>query len=456
MKPAEFERIIIKALFVNESVKTKVLPTLSTDWFFDLDNKMIVERILDYNTKYGRMPNVIEMNRLITDDGTLKIFLETMKIPDEEVNTEFILAEIEEYVRKRLLYNQALNISSYVTGGEREDKNKANSFADNVADAETFTFDTNIGFDFFNDPKRLYEDANIHERILNCGVKTLNDMIGGGFHEKSLTLVMSGTNVGKTLIMCSLATNFVMNGYNVLYVTFEDPENKIAGRIAQNMFDITQQQYRQMSKEDFAKAFMKSKTKLRDNRLIIKEFPEYSTNAMKIRGLIKDLEEKQKFKPDVLFIDYIGCMIPNGKFNSNLNTNTILLMVAMQVRAVAMEFGIPVISASQANRGGNGVAEIALTDVADSFGQNMKADAVFGVTQPEEMAEQNLYNIKLLKTRYGAPLNNRPMVTRIGVDKEKQRIFDIDYGEIKKNAINIFSSGQEDKNDKLLDEIEFV
>lgn len=439
-KPSDFERIILKALFVNEGVRSKVLPMLSCDWFFDVDDKMIADRILDYNTRFGRLPNVIEMKRLITDEATLKIFEETMAIPDEEVNTEFILEEIEEYVRRRLLYNQAVKITSYVTNGTSNTDGKSECFADNVSDAESFSFDTNIGFDFFNDPQRLYEDANIHEKIYNCGVDTLNDMIGGGFHEKSLTLIMAGTNVGKTLIMCSLAKNFVMNGHNVLYVTFEDPENKIASRVAQNMFDITQRQYRQMTKENFAKAFQVAKSKLHGNRLVIKEFPEYSTNAMKIRSLIKELDEKQGFKPDVLFIDYIGCMVPNGRFNPNMNSNTLLLTVAMQVRALGMELGIPVISASQANRGGNGVAEIALTDVADSFGQNMKADAVFGVTQPDEMKEQNLYIVKLLKTRYGAPLNGRPILTRIGVDTEKQRIYDIDIADQNNQASNIFTT----------------
>lgn len=446
MKPADFERIIIKALFVNDDVRTKVLPSLTCDWFFDVDNKMIVEKIIDYNARFGRLPNVIEMRRLVADEAALNVFEDIMNIPDNEVNTEYILEEIEDFVRRKLLYNQAVKITSFVTGGNSSENNNAagSSFADDVSDAESFSFDTNIGFDYFNNPQRLYEDANVHERILNCGVATLNDMIGGGFHEKSLTLFMAGTNVGKTLIMTSLATNFVMCGQNVLYVTFEDPENKIASRIAQNMFDITQQQYRQMSRDDFVKAFTKAKSKLNGNRLIIKEFPEYSTNALKIRSLIKELKEKQDFVPDVLFIDYIGCMVPNGRYNPNMNSNTLLLTVAMQVRALGMELGIPVISSSQANRGGNGVAEIALTDVADSFGQNMKADAVFGITQTEEMKEQGLYTVKLLKTRYGAPLNNRPTLTHIGVNTEKQRIFDIDLMNSQQQAANIFTKANTD------------
>lgn len=194
MKPADFERIIIKALFVNDDVRTKVLPSLTSDWFFDVDNKMIAEKIIDYNTRFGRMPNVIEMRRLIDDETALKIFETAMDIPDDEVNTEYILEEIEDFVRRKLLYNQAVKITSFVSGGNFSEHSNAagNSFADDVSDAESFSFDTNIGFDYFNNPQRLYEDANVHERILNCGVATLNDMIGGGFHEKSLTLFMAG------------------------------------------------------------------------------------------------------------------------------------------------------------------------------------------------------------------------------------------------------------------------
>lgn len=230
------------------------------------------------------------------------------------------------------------------------------------------------------------------------------------------------TNIGKTLIMCALTTNFVMHGYRVLYVTFEDSENKIATRIAQNMFDITQQQYKVMSRDDFAKAFTKAKSIAGGDKLVIKEYPEGTVNALQIEALIKDLKDKKKFVPDVLVVDYIGCMIPNGKPNPNLNSNSLLTLAAQQIRALGMKYGFPVISASQTNRGGYNTAEISLSDAADSFGQNMKADAVFAVTQTPEMKDQGMYNVQLLKTRYG---NQRGQFVTIGVDVEKQRIFDL-------------------------------
>lgn len=446
MNTTDFENVIIKALFANETVKNKVLPELQSSWFFDFDNKQIIEKIIDFNTKFGKMPNVLETRRMLSDETVLSAFDSCMMIKDEEVNTEFIIEEIEEFVRRKLLYNTSEEIVKYCKTGT-----SSGSFSDKISDAEGFSFDTNIGFSFFEDPRRLYEDANVHEKIYHTGLKTIDDLIGGGFHEKSLNLILASTNIGKTLIMCSLATNLIMSGYNVLYVTFEDNENKIASRIAQNMFDVTQEQYKKMSLEEFGKAYKNAMTKLKDNKLIIKEFPEGSSSALTIKTLMKELKEKKNFIPDVLFIDYIGCMVPNGRQNPNMNTNTILMLVAAQVRSIGMELGIPVISASQTNRGGYGMSEINLDDVSDSFSSTMKADAIFGFTQSEEFKEQGLYSVKLLKTRYG---NKRGTITSIGVNVEKQRIFDVtNYSG--NQTVNIFDSTDDDKKDSGI-EIDFT
>lgn len=433
MKQNEFERVIIKALYSNTAVCSKVLPELKSTWFFDIDCKMIAEHILNFNTKFSRMPNVLESKKLMSDDTVLACFEECMKIDDDEVNTDYILSEIEEFVRKKLMYNASENIQRYVTQGIQP----IGSFSDALADAESFSFDTNIGFDFFGDAQRLYEDANTKEKIFKTGVKTLDEMLFGGVREKTLTLIMSATNVGKTLMMCSLTTNFIQNGYKVLYVTFEDSENKIATRIAQNMFDVTQQQYKSMSREEFGKAFTFARKKCGGNNLRIKEYPEGTVNAMQLKSLLKDLDEKQRFIPDIILIDYIGCMIPNGKPNPSLGINYVLKAVAEQVRSVSMETGIPIISASQTNRGGYGVTEISLSDAADSFSQNMKADAVIGVTQSAEFKEQGMYSVQLLKTRFG---NNKGQVSILGVDIEKQRIYDMNNNNHQQAQTNVFDA----------------
>jgi replicative DNA helicase len=451
MTTQEFEKVIIKALYANQSICSKVLPELTDKWFSEYDTKQIVNKIIEFNTKYSNLPNAIELKRMITDEKTLKVFDDVLAIDDNQVNTPYLMGEIEEFVRKKLLLNQATKIQQYANGGVQKE-----SFTDNIADAEAFTFDDNIGFDFFTEAQRLYEDANTKEVIFKSGLKTLDDLIGGGFHEKSLSLIMSSTNVGKTLIMCALTTNFVLHGYRVLYVTFEDSENKIATRIAQNMFDITQSQYKVMSRDDFAKAFTKAKSIAGGDKLIIKEYPEGTVNALQIEALIKDLKDKKKFVPDVLVVDYIGCMIPNGKPNANLNTNTTLQLVAAQTRALAQVHGFPIISGLQANSGGNGIAELSLSDVADSFASTMKADAIFGVTQPDEFQQQNVYCMKLLKTRYGG--KNRGATFLVGVDTEKQRIYDVAQDKVANDTVNIFDSQPISKNDGSveLDEIDYL
>lgn len=440
MKSAEFERIIIKALYVNQEVRSKVLPYLDNKWFFDVDNKIIVDDILKFTSSFNTMPSVIETKRMITDDQTCGVFDLIMDIKDEEVQSEYILSEIEEFVRRKLIYRACEGGMKYVTTGEKI----SGSISDAMVEAESFTFNANLGFDFFSDPDRLYEDANTKERLWNTGIAAINDILVGGIHEKSLNLFMAPTNIGKTLIMCSLATNMVLNGNNVLYLTFEDPENKIAARIAQNMFNVTQQEFKAMSRENFYKAFSGIHSKIK-SRLMIREMPEYSVNALQINALLKELKEKKGFTPDVVFIDYIGCMIPNGKPNANLNTNTTLQLIAAQVRALAQVHGFPVISGLQANRGGNGIAELSLSDVADSYASTMKADAIFGVTQPEDFQQQNCYCMKLLKTRYGG--KNRGATFLVGVDTEKQRIYDVQQDKVANDTVNIFDSKPISKDD---------
>lgn len=192
----EFEKVIIKALYVNNDVSSKVLPELKDTWFTDIDCKFIVKHIIDFNTKYSRMPNVLETRRFISDELLLATFDECMKIPDDQVNTDYLLEEIQEFVRRKLMYNTSEKISDYVINGVTTN----GSFADELSDAETFTFDTSIGFDFFAEPTRLYEDANTKEKIFKTGIRSLDDMLMGGFHENSLTLFMSSTNVRKDII----------------------------------------------------------------------------------------------------------------------------------------------------------------------------------------------------------------------------------------------------------------
>jgi hypothetical protein len=214
----------------------------------------------------------------------------------------------------------------------------------------------------------------------------------------------------------------ILAGKKVLYVTFEDSEVKIGQRIMQNLFDITHTELQALSKDIYKKLWQKHTAQIGHNKLIIKEYSEGCINALALKALIKDLKDKKDFVPDILFVDYLGCMIPNGRANPNENDNSKLREICAQVRSIGMEMDIPVVSALQSNRGGYGKGEIGLDDVADSFASTMKADVILGVTQSPEFKESGMYMIKLLKTRYGQPKN--PCVS-IGVDTAKQRIYDL-------------------------------
>lgn len=273
-----------------------------------------------------------------------------------------------------------------------------------------------------DEPERIYEEVIKNEKVVGTGLKALDDLLKGGFHEKSITLLLAPTNVGKTLIMCSLSATMLLAGYKVLYITFEDPENKIGQRVTQNLFDLNRDELKAMSREEYKKCWNAHRQLIKEN-LYIKEFPEMATNALTIGAYIKKLKDRKKFVPDVVFVDYIGCMIPNGRENPNMNSNTRLLTIAAQVRALSMTNGWPIVSGAQVNRGGYGSDHVDLNDAADSFGQTMKADAILAITQSKDYLDNGYYDVEIAKTRFG---NNKHEHKTIRVDIDKQRIADIE------------------------------
>ena len=417
MTDNEFEQVIIKTLYANPDVSSKVVPELDNSWFTNTDHKYIVDAIIDYNTRYSEMPNVIEVKRILKDERAVKEFEKCMEIADSDVNTPYILDEIQTFVRKRLGSRVCMAYTEYCSSGKSR-----GSFADDMAYAESFSFDTKVGFSFFEEPEMIFNNIITNERLLPTGCKSLDEMIGGGLHTKALIEVMASTNVGKTLVLCSITSALVLGGWKVLYVSFEDSEVKVGQRIMQNIFDVTQNELRALNKEAYAKLWKKRASGIGHNKLVIKEYSEGCINALAIKALIQELKEKRGFVPDALVIDYIGCMIPNGRPNPSENDNSKLREICAQVRSIGMEMDIPVLTAAQSNRGGYGKAELGLDDAADSFGQTMKADVIFGITQTPELKEANMYTVKLLKTRYGQPKSS---VVTIGVDTSKQKIYDL-------------------------------
>lgn len=423
MVQVQFPHLILKTLYANTSARNRILPYLTSDWFRENQNiSTIVEKIVKYVEKYSNFPNVIESrNFLRSDQAVLEEFDAAINIPDEECNTECILDDIEDFIRKKLIYQVTLDAQEWLFKKHKEDEEEP-CFSQKMADAEAFTFQTEIGLDLIDDLDEVYEDMVMAVNIIGTGLKDVDVLLNGGVPEKVMIGVLASTNIGKTLILSAIASNMMAGGHNVLYITMEDPDKKIALRMMQNLCDISQDKLKLLNKNSFValKTRMKEMTK---SHLKIVELPDSTANAMKICTVLKDLKEKKNFVPEIIFLDYIGCMIPNGRPNPTLNTNTILQRVAAETRgAICTKMGIPIVTALQTNRGGFDSADVDLNDVADSYGSTMKLDAVIAVTQDKAQLDQGMYKLKVAKTRLK---NNKGTEIMIGVDIGKQQIYDV-------------------------------
>jgi archaellum biogenesis ATPase FlaH len=418
----QFPHLILKTLYANQEVRDRVTPFLKDDWFRENQNiSTIISKIIDYMEKWGRFPSVIESRTMLRNDmGVLEEFDAAIAIPDEEAQSESILDDIQEFIRKKLMYEVTLKVQEYLfSHGEPP---PGDSFAQMMADAESFSFDTDVGFDLVDDLDEVYEEMIQAIKIIPTGIKEIDNLMNGGIPDKVMIGILAPTNVGKTLMMSCMASNIMARGKNVLYITFEDSKTKIATRMMQNLCDITQEQLKMLNKNSFIALKNKIKS-LSQTHLKIVEMEEAAVNTMRVRTLLKDLKEKKKFEPDVIFLDYVGCMIPNGRPNPNLNTNTILQKVVAEWRgSICMKLGIPTVTGFQVNRGGADSASVGLTDIADSFGSTTKVDAMFATTQDQTMMENGMYKLKVAKTRLK---NNKGTEVMIGVCIDKQQIYDL-------------------------------
>ena len=233
--------------------------------------------------------------------------------------------------------------------------------------------------------------------IIPTGIHEIDNLMLGGIPDKVMIGILAPTNVGKTLMMCAMASNILAKGHNVLYITFEDSKTKIATRMMQNLCDIGQEQLRMLNKNSFV-ALKEKMRQMSSRHLKIVEMEEGATNTMKIKSVLKDLKEKKKFVPEIIFLDMVGCVIPNGRPNPNLNSNTIMQKVVAEWRgSICMKMGIPTVTGLQVNRGGYGSATVDLNDIADSYGSTTKLDAVFAATQDQAMLENKMYKTHRLR-----------------------------------------------------------
>ncbi len=416
ISPLFFEKILIKFLFNDIDVREKIIPFLDTEIFDAFETKDIIKLILDFVEEYSKFPTIPELKLKFKNKDSFDCLIECLNIDLGDYDKDFILEEIQDFFKRKMILNEFANGASKL---KEENLSVLNDIPDKIREKLSFSFDTDVGSNVFSEKGReeFWDFLHRKDRTFSTGISYVDRILDGGFCEKTLNLFLSPSGVGKTLILCSLTANHILQNRKVLYITLEMSEKKIERRIIANLFDVELNNLKKMKRDEFDKKFDQINKKIKD-KLIVKEYPAKSLNANRIRNLLKELKVKCKFEPEIIVIDYLGLLTLNNS-KKNSNSYEVLKEISEETRAIGQEFGQAMLSAIQTNREGFGLAALNLTNVADSIGIIATADVVIGVTCPPEYAEDGKYCWQFLKNRD----NVGGISVNIGVDKPKMRIY---------------------------------
>lgn len=452
---AEIEDIILRNLIYNEDYIRDVIPFLKEEYFESGIQKNIFREVFSYITKYNSRPSKealiieIEKNESISSDefqesvNLLNYFNESR---NEEVDSKWLLDSTEEFCRKRALHN-ALRTSIQIISGEEKTKAEG-EIPDLLSEALGISFDSDIGHDYLNNVDERWDYYNTKEIKIPFNLKFLNLITKGGVENKTLNIIMGGTGTFKTGMLCHFAANYMLLGKNVLYITMEMAEEKIAERVDANLLNIDLDDLHDIPKPLFQKK-VKEIRKITTGNILIKEYPTASVHVGHFRHLLKELRLKEKFKPDIIIIDYINiCASSRLRGVQNANSYTIVKMIAEEIRGLAVEFDVPIWSATQTNRAGYSSSDAGLEDTAESFGLPVTSDLFIVIMTNEELEKMGQVIIKQLKNRYGDVNFYRRFV--VGLNKSKMQLFDIDDSE-QRGLVGVGKTQKDNKQSKLPD-----
>ncbi|MGZ4849830.1 MAG: DnaB-like helicase C-terminal domain-containing protein [Candidatus Bathyarchaeia archaeon] len=424
-----FEQTIFNNLLFNEEYGRRVIAFLRPEYFHDQIDSTLFNLINDYTTKYNSFPSkealAIDLsNRLGLTEDTVKRCADIISGFEVDPNTklEWLYDETEKFCQDKALFN-ALSESV----GVINDKNarvSRGSLPKLLSDALAVSFDTSIGTDFIEDSDKLYEHLHHKEILIPFDLDYFNRITGGGLSKKTLNVILAGTNVGKSMFMCHCAAGALSAGYNVLYITMEMSEEKIQKRIAANLYDIPLDELSIIPKVIFDKRVEKLKAKT-NGKLIIKEYPTAGAGSGHFRHLLNELRLKKNFTPDVIYVDYLNiCISTRIKMGSNINSYTYIKTIAEELRGLAVEFNVPIMTATQTTRSGFSNSDLGLEDTSESFGLPATADFMFALTTSEELEQLGQIMVKQLKARD----HDKKIIKRfvIGVDYTKMRLYDVE------------------------------
>jgi len=439
------ESKILKHLLLDEDFTRKTLPFLKSEYFHDAADKTLFNQINEYVTKYNTLPTyeslAIEINnRNLTESLHKETVQKLDEITEnkETSDTKWLIDAAEEFCKDKAVYNAIMQSIQILDASNKGTLDKG-SIPTLLADALSVAFDNHIGHDFLDDADPRYEFYHKVEQRIPFDLDYLNRITKGGLPEKTLNIILAGTGVGKSLFMCHCAAANLTLGKNVLYITLEMAEERIAERIDANLLNIDLDKLVTMPKESYMRKIDRLRSKT-TGKLIIKEYPTATANVSHFKHLLNELKLKRQFIPDIIYIDYLNiCSSARIKQGANVNSYTYVKAIAEELRGLAVEMKLPVISATQTTRGGYDNSDVDLTDTSESFGLPATADLMFALISTEELADLNQIMVKQLKNRYSDPTTNKRFV--IGVDRAKMKLYDVE--QVAQDGL--MDNGQQDK-----------
>ena len=443
------EKTILANLISNEQYARKVLPFLKPEYFQNNNEKIVFEEISKFAIKYSKLPTSISLqveldNRKDLNEQVYKditTLVETLNA--EPVDNQWLLDTTETFCKEKAVYNAVVDGISIIEG--RDKKRKPDALPSLLTDALAVSFDNRVGHDYFKDAEARFEYYHKKEKRIPFDLEFFNKITKGGLPQKTLNIALAGTGIGKSLFMCHMAANCLNQGRNVLYITLEMAEERIAERIDANLMNISMDDLHDLPKKMYEDKMERVYNKTQ-GKLIIKEYPTASAHTNHFRALIQELAIKKSFKPEIIFVDYLNiCASSRFRSGTNINSYTMIKSIAEELRGLAVENNLPIVSATQTTRSGFVSTDIGLEDTSESFGLPATADFMFALISTEEMEELNQITVKQLKNRYNDPSTNKRFV--LGIDRSKMKLYDVELGA----QDDLVDSGQEAEDVALFD-----
>ena len=422
------EQVILENLIKDDDFVRKVIPFLKPEYFMAFEDNKVFKVIYDFVEKYNNPPSkqaiILKLNedKSLNEDTHKKCMEVIDTLNGDEVDKNWLVDETEKFCKDKALYLGVME-SIQIIDGKKKDMS-TDALPSILSEALSVGFDTNVGHDFIEDADKRFDYYHRLEEKIEFDLDMFNKITEGGLSNKTLNIALAGTGVGKSLFMCHMASACIAKGQNVLYITLEMSEERIAERIDANLMNIPIMDLKDLSKAMYDDRISKINDKI-EGRLIVKEYPTASAHAGHFKALINELKLKRSFFPNIIFIDYLNiCTSSRFRPGSMANSYTIIKSIAEELRGLAVEQNVPIVSATQTTRGGFNSSDVDLTDTSESFGLPATADLMFAIISTEELEQLGQFMIKQLKNRYADPTRNKRFM--IGVDRAKMKLFDLD------------------------------